>query len=168
MPIKHANDWYQKLQGKDKENPNPFFYVSNSPWNLYEYLLDFLKLNKFPEGVVLLRDFGRNKKDKLQAYKKHKFFEVQNILKMYPTMEFLLIGDGGEKDAHIYLKIKEEFPKRICAIFIRRLGDKKHQAKIERIAKGHEEYFYFIKTAKQGIRISAKMGFIPPPQKNKK
>tara|TARA_B110000037_G_scaffold220001_1_gene286567 strand:+ start:407 stop:1387 length:981 start_codon:yes stop_codon:yes gene_type:complete len=160
MPIKHANIWYQKLKGKDDKNLNPFFYVSNSPWNLYDYLQDFLKLNKFPEGVVLLRDFGRNKKDRLQAYSKHKFYEVENILKMYPKMEFLLIGDGGEKDALIYLKLKKLYPKQVKAIFIHRLGDKKHQSKIEKIAKDHEEYFFFVKNADEGIEISKKLGLV--------
>ncbi|MFT4643904.1 MAG: phosphatidate phosphatase APP1 [Planctomycetota bacterium] len=160
MPIKHANLWYQKLRGKDKLSQNPFFYVSNSPWNLYEYLQDFLKLNKFPEGVVLLRDFGRNKKDKLQAYKKHKFYEVENILKMYPKLEFLLIGDGGEKDANIYLKMKKMYPKQVKAIFIHRLGDKKHQSIIEKLSKGHEAYFFFVKNADEGIDICEKLGLL--------
>lgn len=160
MPIKHANIWYQKLKGGDTKNPNPFFYVSNSPWNFYEYLQEFLKLHKFPKGPLLLRDFGRNKKDRLQAYSNHKFYEVENILKMYPKMQFLLIGDGGENDAIIYLKLKKRYPKQVKAIFIHRLGDKKHQAKIETLVKDHEEYFFFVKNADEGIEICEKLGLI--------
>lgn len=160
MPIKHANLWYQKLKGKDKKNPNPFFYVSNSPWNFYEYLQEFLKVNNFPKGPLLLRDFGRNTKDRLQGYRKHKFYEAENILKMYPKMNFLLIGDGGEKDGLIYLKLKKLYPKQVKAIFILRLGDKKHQAIIEKLAEGHEDYFFFVKNADEGIEISEKLGLI--------
>lgn len=160
MPIYDANTWYNKLLDGNGKEGNPFFYVSHSPWNLYTYLNEFLSINNFPEGPVLLRDFGMNKKDALQNYKTHKADEVENILKMYPKLPFILIGDGGEKDAHIYLKLKEKYPKQIKAIFIRRLGDAKHQAKIEKLSKGHEEYFFFIKKATEGIAICEKLGFI--------
>lgn len=164
LPIWDANTWYKKLKNGTKKSNNPFFYVSHSPWNLYLYLNEFLRLNHFPEGPVLLRDFGRNKNDKLQSYSKHKTDEIESILKMYPKLPLVLIGDGGEKDAHFYLAIKEKYPKKIKAIFIRRLGDAKHQARIEKLAKGHEDYFFFIKTAKQGIKISKELGLISKDQ----
>ncbi|MGB1018030.1 MAG: phosphatase domain-containing protein [Chitinophagales bacterium] len=160
MPIKDANIWYQKLSEGTGNNNNPFFYVSHSPWNLYNYLQEFLKINEFPEGPVLLRDFGLKAKDALQDYENHKRNEVIRILKMYPKLNFILIGDGGEKDAHIYLKLKKRFPKRIAAIFIHRLGNKAHQAKIEAITEGHEDYFFFVKNAKEATEISKKLGFI--------
>lgn len=160
LAIWDANTWYNLLKKGTKESENPFFYVSHSPWNIYTYLNEFLRINNFPEGPVLLRDFGRNKNDKLQSYRNHKTDEIESILKMYPKLPLILIGDGGEKDAHIYLALKEKYPKKIKAIFIRRLGDAKHQAKIERLQKGHEDYFFFIKTAKQGIKISKELGLI--------
>ena len=35
---------------------NPVFYVSSSPWNLYTFLVGFLRHRGFPLGPVLLRD----------------------------------------------------------------------------------------------------------------
>lgn len=160
MAIWDANTWYNKLKKGTKNADNPFFYVSNSPWNLFTYLNEFLRINDFPEGPIFLRDFGRNKKDKLQSYRNHKTDEIESIIKMYPKLPLILIGDGGERDAHIYLALKEKYPTNVKAIFIRRLGDKKHQAIIEELAKGHEDYFFFIKTAKKGIKISKKLGLI--------
>lgn len=160
MPIKNASLWYRKLKGKDKKNQNPFFYVSNSPWNLYTYLQDFLRINEFPRGVVLLRDYGMATKDELEIYNKHKINEIEKVLNTYTYLPFVLIGDGGERDAHIYLKLKKKYPKQIKAIFIHRLGDKNHQAIIEKLAKGHEKYFFFVRNANDAIEISKKIGLI--------
>lgn len=33
--------------------PNPLFNVSNGPWNLYDLLVDFLRLRDFPDGLVM-------------------------------------------------------------------------------------------------------------------
>jgi phosphatidate phosphatase APP1 len=37
---------------------NPFFYVSNSPRNLYVPLVEFLQRQGLPAGPLLLRDYG--------------------------------------------------------------------------------------------------------------
>jgi phosphatidate phosphatase APP1 len=111
---------------------NPFFYVSNSPWNLYDYLSAFLNKNHFPKGPILLRDF-RIPFDKTPKPKvPHKQFEIVNLLTMYPHLKFILIGDSGEKDADIYTKIAEQYPDRILAIYLRNV---KHRRKEKRIKK---------------------------------
>jgi phosphatidate phosphatase APP1 len=143
--VPHTNTWYQQLH----KGVNPFFYISNSPWNFYHKLHTFLQLHQYPNGPILLRDFGRKKKDALQDMKQHKHNEIVSILKTYPNLSFILIGDGGERDADIYLHIKQLFPTQIKAIYIHRLGDAAHQRRIENLAKGHEAYFYFIGGAKE-------------------
>ena len=48
----HVDLFYQGLaEGKDKQDSNPFFYVSSSEWNLYDLLEDFFSINKIPKGV---------------------------------------------------------------------------------------------------------------------
>ena len=37
---------------------NPIFYVSSSPWNLYDLLCEFLQLNEIPKGPIFLGDYG--------------------------------------------------------------------------------------------------------------
>lgn len=50
---------YQALQRGDGEKArNPIFYISSSPWNLHELLVDFLRLNDIPPGPLFLRDLG--------------------------------------------------------------------------------------------------------------
>lgn len=92
---------------------NPFFYVSNSPHNLYALLVEFLQHQQLPAGPLLLRDYGlRTKKD-------HKTRAIVNILDTYPAMRFILVGDSGEQDPEIYAEIVSRYPERIRVIYIR-------------------------------------------------
>jgi phosphatidate phosphatase APP1 len=126
-----VSDFYQALSlGPDGEGYNPLFYVSNSPWNLYDLLLDFLHLNHFPRGPVLLRDFGLPAEDTITNYKTHKADMVAKILSTYPTMPFILLGDSGEHDTDIYLEAARSNPGRILAIYIR---DVQHERRAKRI-----------------------------------
>lgn len=126
-----VSDFYQALSlGPAGVGFNPFFYVSNSPWNLYDLLLDFLHLNHFPRGPVLLRDFGLPAEDSITNYKTHKADMVERVLTTYPAMQFLLIGDSGEHDTDIYLEAARRHPGRILAIYIR---DVQHERRAKRI-----------------------------------
>ena len=41
------------------KNANPFFYVSSSEWNLYDFIVEFSRRNELPEGVFLLSQLKR-------------------------------------------------------------------------------------------------------------
>lgn len=126
-----VSDFYGALSlGKDGKGFNPFFYVSNSPWNLYDLLLDFLHLNHLPRGPILLRDFGLPKEDSSFSYKTHKADMVNKILTTYPELPFILVGDSGEHDTDIYLEAARNNPGRILAIYIR---DVQHERRAKRI-----------------------------------
>ncbi|CAH1001777.1 hypothetical protein LEM8419_02683 [Neolewinella maritima] len=126
-----VSDFYEALQGgPDAKGSNPFFYVSNSPWNLYDLLLDFLHLNHLPRGPVLLRDFGLPAEDTVQSYQTHKADMVDKILSTYPHLPFILLGDSGEHDTDIYLEAAKNNPDRILCIYIR---DVQHEKRAQRI-----------------------------------
>lgn len=131
IPFKGAAELYQKLHlGKTGKNKNPVFYLSNSPWNLYQYLKLFLDFNKFPKGPILLRNFRGPFDRTLKLEKPHKQKEIINILKTYPDLKFILIGDSGEHDPSIYTDIAVQYPDRILAIYLRSV---KHRRKMERV-----------------------------------
>jgi hypothetical protein len=49
LPFAGVSEFYKSLQlGRNGKRNNPFFYVSSSPWNLYDLLIDFLDLNDIP------------------------------------------------------------------------------------------------------------------------
>lgn len=131
IPLEGAPEFYQKLHlGKCGENKNPIFYLSNSPWNLYQYLKLFLDFNKFPKGPILLRNFRTPFDRSLKPEKPHKQKEIINILKTYPKLNFILIGDSGEHDASIYTDIAVQYPDRIKAIYLLSV---KHRRQMRRI-----------------------------------
>jgi phosphatidate phosphatase APP1 len=106
---------------------NPVFYVSKSPWNLYAPLIEYLDLQGFPRGPLLLRDFG------LRPSKTHKTDAIEKILKTYPKLPFVLSGDSGEHDPEIYSALVRRYPERIRAIYIRSVNVKRISA-VERLA----------------------------------
>ncbi|MBA9078711.1 MULTISPECIES: App1 family protein [Rufibacter] len=121
LPFAGVSAFYRSLQlGRNGKRNNPFFYVSSSPWNLYDLLHDFLDIHDIPAGPLLLRDFGLLQNKFFGAdHMSHKFKEIQNILLTYPHLNFVLIGDSGQEDAPIYREVIKEFPGRIICAYIR-------------------------------------------------
>jgi phosphatidate phosphatase APP1 len=146
-------------QGPEADYKTPFFYVSNSPWNLFDLLRDFLIRRAFPKGPLLLRDLGvpiRKKKLK----KEHKYQSIAKILAHFPHLPFVLIGDSGEKDALIYEKITKAFPNRIKAIYIREV--KKGQVDYMKRSGviQHPENIYWFHHFQEAIDFAKKSGLI--------
>jgi len=121
MPFAGVSEFYKALQlGRNGQRNNPFFYVSSSPWNMYDLLKDFMDLNEIPEGPLLLRDFGlQDNKLISSGHMGHKFKEIENILLTYPHLNFVLIGDSGQEDPKIYQEVVKQYPGRILVIYIR-------------------------------------------------
>lgn len=126
--------FYQALRrGAKGEEYNPFFYVSNSPWNLYDLLEEFLDLNQLPRGPIMLRDFGLPYEKKPANYRGHKHEQIIRILELYPQLPFVLIGDSGEKDTDIYHAVALAYPGRIKAIYIRDVRSQQRAARVQEI-----------------------------------
>ncbi len=114
-PLTGVGALYKALaRGTESEAANPVFYVSNSAWNMYDLLRDFIDLNDMPKGPLLLCDIGLNSDSK-----NHKIDTVKSLLKRYPELPAILVGDSGQHDAQIYLEVAEVFPERVKAIYIR-------------------------------------------------
>jgi len=125
--------FFQSLQtGSSGKDYNPVFYVSNSPYNLYERIKRFLKHNALPKGPLLLRDIGIPYRLHPLAYRGHKASSIIRILETYPDLRFILVGDSGEKDTYIYNEIANDFPDRIVAIFIRDVRSRRCFRKISK------------------------------------
>jgi phosphatidate phosphatase APP1 len=129
--FQQVSAFYRALQAGLKDGiEHPFFYVSNSPWNLYDLLAEFLDLNELPKGPILLRDFGLPYQDRPAEYRGHKYEQIVRLMKIYPDLPFVLVGDSGEKDVDVYLSIAVAHPGRVKAIYIR---DVLHLRRAERV-----------------------------------
>ena len=113
---------------------NPLFYVSSSPWNLYDLLDHFLELNGIPRGPLLLQDIGVDETKFIAAGHGHKLDKARRILADYPNLPFVLFGDSGQHDAGLYAELAEEQPERVKAIFIRDVDPARAKLRDEKVA----------------------------------
>ena len=162
IPLKGAAEFYQKLHnGKNGKPNNPVFYLSNSPWNLYEYLKLFLDHNNFPKGPIMLRNFRTPFDGAIKPEKPHKQKEITNILKSYPSLKFILIGDSGEHDASIYTEIAEQFPDRILTIYLRSVKHKKQMRRVRSIIDNFETTpMLMVETSREAVEHAREHSFI--------
>ena len=162
LPLEGAAEFYNMLHcGVLEHHTNPIFYVSHSPWNLYRYLELFLKQNDFPKGPILLRSFGDILKRKSSSEKPRKQKEILNVLKMYPDLSFILIGDSGEHDPDIYIEIAQQFPDRIKAIYLRSVDHKKKIIRVKGLLDNYKTTpALLVESSEQAIVHARKSGFI--------
>jgi phosphatidate phosphatase APP1 len=121
LPFPGVAAFYRALaNGARGAGANPIFYVSSSPWNLYDVIADFLDAQQIPIGPMLLRDWDIGR-DMLRT-REYKLGQIREILSTYPALPFILVGDNGQEDPEIYRTLVTEFPGRILAIYIRNVS----------------------------------------------
>jgi phosphatidate phosphatase APP1 len=98
----------------------PVFFVSTSPWNLYQRLADTLAHHDVPAGPMLLSDWGFGRKQMLvRPALEYKVETISGVLDDFPGRHVVLVGDSGQHDLAAYLAIAEAYPGRVRAILIR-------------------------------------------------
>ncbi|MDQ4129079.1 MAG: DUF2183 domain-containing protein, partial [Actinomycetota bacterium] len=133
LPFEGVAVFYRALQaGPDGASFNPIFYVSSSPWNIYDVLEDFLNVHGVPAGPLFLKDWSPSVLNKHRA---HKLEVIRTLLRTYPELPFVLIGDSGEEDPEIYLQTVREHPGRVLAIYIRDVTSDDRDAEVRSIAE---------------------------------
>jgi phosphatidate phosphatase APP1 len=143
---------------------NPFFFVSSSEWNLYNYITHFCKANKLPRGILLLNQMKRLSQILNTAQGKHssKYLRIVRILKTFPHHKYILLGDNSQKDPEIYARIVEDFPDKILAVYIRNVtsrADKETVDFLKRIDTTSVLTCYFSHSA-DAIEHSRRIGLI--------
>lgn len=121
LPFPGVAAFYRALRaGAGGDEKNPVFYVSSSPWNLYELLVEFLDLQEIPPGPLTLRDWDIER-SALGSGRLHGFKDVaiREIMDAYPALAVILIGDSSQRDPEIYREIVREYPERVLAVYIR-------------------------------------------------
>lgn len=122
-PIPGTPSLYRGLaRGTDGRRPeSTCFYVSSGPWNLYDMLIQFLGVRGFPRGPLFMTDWrpGDVEDDEERFESHHKQARIRRILDSYPDLQFVLIGDSGEKDPQVYQEFLESDPDRIRVAMIR-------------------------------------------------
>ena len=150
-------------QTKETE-PNPFFYVSSSEWNLYEYIAEFIRANGLPKGVLLLNQLKLFAQLFKTGGNNHatKFNRIVRILEAFPNQQFILLGDSSQQDPHIYAAVIQHFPNRIKAVYIRDIRKKTEQTVQDVLLKLEADGVpcCFFKHSNEAIEHSRKIGLI--------
>jgi phosphatidate phosphatase APP1 len=105
------------------DGPRPFFYLSNSPWNLTAFLSGFLDRHGLPAGPLLLTDWGLGRRGLVRGERTHKLSALRRLADGLPRQRFVLLGDSGQEDTAIYTTFALEHPGRVAAVYVRRAGD---------------------------------------------
>ncbi|KAK5780803.1 hypothetical protein RI543_001928 [Arxiozyma heterogenica] len=114
--IDYVPEWYNNL--KRFYNAD-FFYVSNSPIQLYSVLNDYIS-KYLPMGPIFLKQYSGNLLSGITTSSAdRKLNTLKNIINDFPQKKFVLIGDSGEQDLEAYISIALNYPDQIVAIYIR-------------------------------------------------
>jgi phosphatidate phosphatase APP1 len=137
LPFAGTAALYQALQaGISGYDQNPIFYVSRSPWNLYEFLDAFFEQRDIPKGPFFLRDLGlRRRRRRASTDPDHKLAQMRRLFRVYPALSFVLIGDSGERDPELFQIIVNEFPGRVLAAYVRDVTHLRRDVAVHRVAE---------------------------------
>ena len=165
-PFEGVVNHYKLLSenGAAQDTNNPFFYVSSSEWNLYDFIIEFSRANKMPKGVFLLNQMKTFSQVFLSGQNKHstKFFRIVRIVESYPQQQYVLLGDDSQEDPNIYESIVNHFPGKIYAVYIRHVSKKNEgivKNTLSRIEEKGVSCCYFVHSA-EAILHSKKINLI--------
>jgi phosphatidate phosphatase APP1 len=127
VPFEGVGAFYRALRtGKvGQGGPNPLFYVSSSEWNLYDLLVDFFDFRNIPAGPLLLQELEHRI---FHFWKsgggthEHKLYKITTLFSFFKDINFVLIGDSGQRDPELYLQVARACPERVKAVYIRCIG----------------------------------------------
>ncbi|WP_052351691.1 App1 family protein, partial [Deinococcus pimensis] len=132
LPFPGVSALYRHLTGGPRGGAdNPVFYVSSSPWNLFDVIWTFLEYRRIPLGPVFLRDW--NLGILRSQHGGHKLEAIGKLFTTFPDLSFVLVGDSGEQDPEIYREVVARFPDRVLAVYIREVTGARRREKVMRL-----------------------------------
>ncbi len=101
-------------------------YLSTGAWNVAPTLTGFLSRHGYPEGPLLLTDWGPTNTGWFRSGRQHKRSALRRLAIDLPQVRWLLVGDDGQHDPEIYAQFAREYPDRVEAIAVRTLTATEH------------------------------------------
>ncbi|MFO7631794.1 MAG: phosphatase domain-containing protein [Caldilinea sp.] len=164
LPFAGVATLYQALwKGMSSVEMNPIFYVSSSPWNFYDFLVEFMDRHRLPAGPMFLHDYGLARIFSTLSHR-HKLKPIRWLLETYPTLPFVLIGDSGQKDPELYSEIVQAYPGRITAIFIRDVSNQRRDVTVDSLgveALAQGVLMLRVADSAAAAETAARLGLIP-------
>lgn len=106
-----------------RENPScPVIYLSTGAWNVAPTLDRFLSRHLYPDGTLLLTDWGPTHDRLFRSGKDHKAASLERLAREFPTIRWVLVGDDGQHDEELYRDFAAAHPENVEAVAIRQLS----------------------------------------------
>jgi len=120
VPVNGMAELYQQVIA---ENPGaPVLYLSTGAWNVAPTLTRFLRRFGYPEGALLLTDWGPTNTGWFRDGAAHKRNSLARLARDLPQVRWLLVGDDGQHDPTLYADFLAAAPERVAGVGIRRLN----------------------------------------------
>lgn len=101
----------------------PVVYLSTGAWNVAPTLRRFLGRNLYPQGTLLLTDWGPTRDRMFRSGREHKEKQLRRLAHEFPDIKWILVGDDGQHDETIYAEFEKEHPASVKAVAIRQLSN---------------------------------------------
>ncbi|HEX6914056.1 MAG TPA: phosphatase domain-containing protein [Chitinophagaceae bacterium] len=169
QPFEGVVRHYQLLAraGARHTESNPFFFVSSSEWNLYDYIREFAIKQQLPQGVYLLNQLKPFRQLWKTGQNNHstKFMRIVRIIEAYPEQKFILLGDDTQEDPTIYASIVSHFPGKVIAVYLRKVRKKTKPTVLPAIGKMKEAGVHccYFGHSEEAISDSVSIGLIHLP-----
>ena len=117
--VSGMSELYRRLLA---DHPNaPVVYLSTGAWNTADTLTRFLRHHRFPDGALLLTDWGPTNSGWFRSGQEHKRINLRDLAIDFPKIQWSLSGDDGQHDPSIYGEFAEAHPDRVRVIGLRQL-----------------------------------------------
>jgi phosphatidate phosphatase APP1 len=115
-PVPGMAELYRTLT---RHEPDAFVvYVSTGAWNLAPALQRFLRRRGFPDGPLLLTDWGPSPDGWFRSGPDHKRASLRRLVDDLPQLSWVLVGDDGQ----LYDELVWARPERVRLVCVRQLG----------------------------------------------
>lgn len=113
-------DFTRQLLSYAMKSGTRVYCVSKSEMNLFHLLTKILALNGIADSIIYLYDYLTYPGLLTSKGNHFKLEQISSILQKSPGKHYYLIGDDTHADIRTYSDVAEQFPGRICQVFIRK------------------------------------------------
>lgn len=106
----------------DKVSDGFVVYLSTGAWNYAPVIRDFLLRAGYPDGSLLMTDWGPSAGRWFRSGVAHKQSALRRLRAEFPELTWTLVGDDGQHDPAIYDDFAAEHPGVVDTIAIRQLS----------------------------------------------
>lgn len=118
-PVPGMAELYHELLAGHPQAPT--VYLSTGAWNTAPALTRFLRRHGFPDGPLLLTDWGPTNTGWFRSGQEHKRESLRRLVRELPSVRWVLIGDDGQHDPNIYGEFAQEYPEHVVVTGLRQL-----------------------------------------------